>query len=283
MKDMGRSTSFIYLVITAILWSLGGVLIKLVDWNPIAIAGSRSAIAAIVMLIYLRKPRLTWSIDQLLAAFFYAGVVILFVMANKFTTAANAILLQYSAPVYVALLGSWLLKEKANRYDWLTIGLVFSGMILFFLDELDFGNLLGNIFAILSGISFAFMIVFLRRQKKSSTTESVFLGNIFAALFSLPFMTEPLPSLSGFLGIILLGIVQLGISYILYSIAIKHVTALEAILVPVLEPILNPVWVFIATKETPGKWAILGGTVILCSVTCRYAFPVINKKLKLKT
>ena len=272
-----RTRAIIYLVITAVLWSLGGILIKSVKWNPVAIAGARSAISSLVILAYIKKPKFTWSSDQILAAIFYAGTVILFVSANKLTTAANAILLQYGAPVYVAILGSIILKEKTTISDWITIAVVIFGMFLFFLDKLQPGNLFGNIVAILSGVAFALYIIFMRKQKDESPIESTLLGNILTAIIGLPFMLNSSPTGSSWIGIILLGTVQLGLSYILYSIAIKEVTALEAILIPIIEPILNPIWVFLAMGEAPGKWALIGGVIILTSVTLRYSIPAIRK------
>lgn len=274
-----RSKAIIYLVLTAILWSLGGVLIKSVRWNPIAIAGARSTISSLVILAYIRKPRFTWSLDQILAAIFYAGTVILFVTANKLTTAANAILLQYGAPIYVAILGSIILKEKTTLADWITIALVIFGMFLFFLDELKPGNFFGNTIAILSGVAFALYIIFMRKQKDESPIESTLLGNILTAMIGLPFILSSSPETrSSWIGIILLGTVQLGLSYILYSIAIKDVTALEAILIPIIEPILNPIWVFLVIGEAPGRFAFIGGAIILVSVTLRYAIPTIKNR-----
>ncbi|MBC7321214.1 EamA family transporter [bacterium] len=277
-----RARAIIYLIITAILWSLGGVLIKSVKWNPIAIAGARSAISSLLILAYIRKPKFTWSSDQILTAIFYAGTVILFVSANKLTTAANAILLQYGAPIYVAILGSIILKERTTIADWITIAVVIFGMFLFFLDELQPGNLSGNIVAILSGVAFALYIIFMRKQKDESPIESTLLGNILTAIIGLPFMLSSNPAGSSWIGIILLGTVQLGLSYILYSIAIKDVTALEAILIPIIEPILNPIWVFLVMGEAPGKWAFIGGAIILTSVTLRYSIPAIKKNRGIK-
>jgi drug/metabolite transporter (DMT)-like permease len=253
----------------AMMWSIGGLLIKLVDWNPLAIAGMRSAIASIVLLIFLRKPKLTWSKAQIGAALAYVGTVILFVSANKMTTAANAILLQFTAPIYVALLGSWLLKEKTRVYDWIIIGVVMGGMSLFFFDHLNVTGIWGNIVAIGSGVCFAFFTIFMRMQKDGSPLESVFLGNIFTAIIGLPFMFQSSPGFSGWAGLILLGVVQLGIPYILYSTAIKHVTALEAILIPIIEPLLNPIWVFLLIGETPGPWALIGGLIVMVTITIR--------------
>lgn len=262
--------SVFLLVITAVLWSLGGVLIKSVEWNPLAIAGARSAIASLVILIYLGKPKINWSVPQILGAFAYAGTVILFVAANKLTTAANAILLQYGAPVYVAFLGKWFLGEEVAQEDWWAVGAVLGGMVLFFFDQLQWGNLVGNLLAVLSGWTFAFLIIFMRMQKDSSPLESVLLGNIFTALIGLPFMWQGAPPPGSWATLIFLGTVQLGISYILYSIAIKGVTALEASLIPIIEPILNPLWVFLFMGEVPGKWAMVGTGVILISIVLWY-------------
>lgn len=268
-KISDRSKAIALLVITAVLWSLGGVLIKSIKWNPVAIAGMRSLISAIVLIIVIRKPKITWSFAQIGAALAYVGTVILFVIANKTTTAANAILLQYTAPIYVALFGAWFLKEKTKVLDWIVIFIVLGGMGLFFLDHLTINGILGNIVAAGSGVCFGFFAIFMRMQKDGSPIESVLLGNILTAVIGIPFMFSSLPTTQGFICLLIMGVVQLAIPYILYSIAIKHVTALEAILIPVLEPILNPVWVFLMIGETPGPWAIIGGSIVVIAVTLR--------------
>ena len=259
-----------FLIATAILWSSAGLLIKMISWNPIAIAGMRSAIATLVLFVFLRRPHLTWSSAQIGGAVAFAATVILFVLANKLTTAANAILLQYTSPIFAALLGAWFLGERATRLDWTTIFVVIGGMTLFFLDDLTIGGLWGNVCAIASGATFACFVLFMRKQKNDSPLESVFLGNILTALIGFPFMFQAMPSASSWVGLVLAGVLQLGLSHILYATAIKHVTALEAILISVVEPILNPVWVLLVVGEAPGPWALLGGFVVLVSVTIRY-------------
>jgi drug/metabolite transporter (DMT)-like permease len=265
-----RSKAIGFLVVTAVLWSSGGLLIKWISWNPIAIAGTRSAIATLVLLVALRRPHLTWSSPQIGGAIAYAVTVILFVVANKLTTAANAILLQYTSPIYVALFGAWFLGERATRLDWITVFVVISGLALFFLDDLTTGGFWGNVCAISSGVTFACFVLFMRKQKNDLPLESVFLGNILTALIGFPFMFEALPSASSWVGLMLSGVLQLGLSHVLYSAAIKHVTALEAILISVIEPILNPLWVLLIMGEVPGPWALLGGFIVLVSVTIRY-------------
>jgi drug/metabolite transporter (DMT)-like permease len=264
-----KSRAVLFLIIAAVLWSSGGLLIKLVAWNPLAIAGGRSAIAALVILAFRRRMRFTWSAPQVGGAVCYAATVILFVLATKWTTAANAILLQYTAPIYVALLSYWLLRERITKSDLTAIAATFGGMILFFLDDLSGGGIAGNFIAILSGFAFAGTALFLRKQRDGSPIESVFLGNILAFLIGFPFMFQALPGASSWLGLILLGVFQLGCSYILYAEAMKSVTALEGILIPIIEPVLNPIWVFLILGEKPGRWAVLGGAVVLASITLR--------------
>ncbi|MDZ7362411.1 MAG: DMT family transporter [candidate division KSB1 bacterium] len=264
-----RRRAIIFLVIASLLWSLGGLLIKLVNWNALAVAGMRSAIATLVLLIYLGRPRFHWSTAQIGGAVAYTFTVILFVLANKLTTAANAILLQYSAPVYVALFGAKFLGEKTRWFDWVTVVIVLGGMALFFADDLAAGNWLGNICAMLSAVSFSWLVLLLRKQKAGSPFESIVLGNLFAGLIGLPFMFESMPDAKSWLGLILLGVFQLGLSYIFYAAAVKHVSALEAVLIPVLEPLLNPIWVLLLIGETPGWWAGVGGTLVLLAVTGR--------------
>ena len=260
--------------LAALCWSLGGLLIKRADWPPLAVAGARGAIAALFLLALNRRSlRFTWSPLQLGAALAYAGCTILFVAATKLTTAANAILLQYTAPVWVALFGAWLLGERATRADWAALVAVFAGMALFFSDDLQFAGMAGNVIAVLSGVAFAAMTLLMRKQKNSSAIESIILGNALAFAVGLPFMfTAPsLPSRDGWLALLLLGVVQLGVSYQLYARAIRHVTALEAVLLPVVEPILNPVWVLLALGERPSPRALAGGAIVLGAVTLRAA------------
>ncbi|MDR3561609.1 MAG: EamA family transporter [Negativicutes bacterium] len=275
----GRSEHFraiVFLIFTAILWSTGGMLVKSVDWHPLAIAGARSGIAAVVIWAAFHKSPLTFNRSQLTGALAYTATVILFVAATKLTTAANAILLQYTAPVWVAILGAWLLKEKATLQDWVTIAVVLGGMVLFFLDKVSAGGTLGNIMAVASGFTLALMAVSMRRQKEGSPFGSILLGNVLTFLIGLPVILTSSPAPGGWTGLILLGVFQLGLSYVLYSVAIKHVKALEATIITVIEPILNPLWVFLLLGEVPGPWALIGGLVILAALTGRYVWPALR-------
>ena len=273
-----RPKALLLLVAAATLWSLGGLLIKSVNANPLAIAGTRSAIATVVLLLVLRKPKFTWSFAQIGAALAYAATTILFVTATKTTTAANAIFLQSTAPIYVTLLSAWLLKEKIKLLDWITVFIVMGGMVLFFLDNLSTTGILGNVVAAGSGISFAFFAIFMRMQKDGSPLESILLGNLLTAAIGLPFLSRSVPNASGWVCLVILGVVQLGIPYILFSKAIKHVTALEAILISVIEPLLNPIWVFLMLGEAPGPLALIGGPIVLVAITVRCVLAALPSK-----
>jgi drug/metabolite transporter (DMT)-like permease len=253
----------ILLIIAALLWSFGGLLIKSVQAAPLAVAGLRSMIALPILCVILRPSHLSFSRDQILGAVFYCATVTLFVMANKYTTAANAILLQYTAPIYVAILSILILREPVSRFDWLAIGLAFVGMGLFFVDEISIKGLQGNLFAILSGISFALMVIFLRKQKQSFPLGSIVLGNLLTAVISAGSWLSARLDGPSWLALILLGTFQLGLSYAMYSAAIRHVSAIEAIMIPVIEPILNPIWVLLFLHEIPSPWTIPGGLLVL--------------------
>jgi len=267
--DMNRRKAIVYLIITSILWSIGGLFIKLIDWNPLAIAGARSGIAALVMICYLRKPILALNRNKLLGALCYASLLILFVTANKLTTSANAILLQFTAPVWAALFSWYFLKEKIRISDWATIIAVMLGMTFFFVGDLDGGSTAGNLIAILSGIAMAGMVIFLKLQDSSSSVEMTLLGNIITFIIALPFFFGTVPNLRGILSLLVLGIFQLGISYILYVTAVKYVSSLEAVLIPIIEPLLNPVWVLLVAGESPGGFSLVGGVIVIGSIILR--------------
>jgi drug/metabolite transporter (DMT)-like permease len=272
VKDPAHARAVTNLLLAALCWSLGGVLIKLVDWPPFAIAGARGFIAAIFLLIASRfAVKFTWSPIQIGAAVAYAGCTVLFAAANKHTTAANAILLQYTAPVYVAIGGAFLFGQRATRADWITIVIALAGIALFLYEGLRFEGMLGISLALGSGIAFAAMILLLSRQRDASPLGSIILGNIIGFLVGLPSILNAgsLPSPKGMLALLILGVVQLGFAYLLYSRALKHVTALESVLIPVIEPILNPVWVMLVIGEKPSPIAILGGIIVVSAVTWR--------------
>lgn len=265
--DNKRYKAIIMQLCAAVLWSTGGMLIKLVDLNSIAIAGIRSLITIAVIFPFLKKSTMKLTKNKVLGAISYTSLVLLFISATKSTTSANAILLQYTSPIYIAIFGGWLLNEKAKLRDWVTILFIIGGMVLFFIDDIAGGSTKGNILAILSGVALGFNTMFMRREKDADPLENVFWGSILTVLVSLPFVFEKAPSMQSWIGLVLLGVFQLGISYTLYARAIKNITALESTFLSLVEPLLNPLWVFLTIGELPGKWAVVGGIIVLASVT----------------
>ena len=269
MAESNRTQAILLLIASAVLWSSAGVLIKWVSLPALSVAGFRSAIALPVLLLFFGRRAVDFSAAQLIGGVCYAATVTLFVSATKLTTSGNAILLQYTAPVYVALLSGWLLHERTKWFDWAAIAAVLCGMALFFLDRLSAGGMTGNILAILAGFSFACLIIAMRRQKEASPAGSAILGNLLTVLICLPWMVQSTPGGMDWIGLLLLGVFQIGLSYACYSTAIRNVTAMEAILIPVLEPILNPLWTLLWMGERIGPWAMLGGAVVVLAVLFR--------------
>ena len=257
------------LTLCAILWSTGGFFIKSIPLDALTIAGARSAIAALVIFLWNRRVAPTWSKAQIGSIVSYALTVILFVSATKLTTAANAIFLQYTAPVWVAILSWAIARERVTRSDVASVVAVLIAMSVFFIDSLEGGTVVGDVVAVASGVAFAGVALFMRAQHGVSTMESILFGNILTALVCLPFFTPFIGEPSVMINLVLLGVVQLGVSYILYAWAMKYVTALEAVLITVIEPLLNPIWVGIGHGEVPSQTAILGGLIVVGAVMTR--------------
>ncbi|CAN5730926.1 DMT family transporter [soil metagenome] len=256
-------------LLVAILFSTSGFLIKIITIPPLALVGIRSLIATGVIALCMGRPHFTFSFAQIGGALALAGAQIFFVTATRQTSAANAIFMQYTAPVYVAFFGIGFLHEKVTRADWLTMATVVAGLALFLGDSLTVQGTWGLINGLLAGISFAWFILFMRKQKDTSTAETVFLGNLIAALIGLPFAWQIHPSPLEWGGLLFLGIFQLGIPFFLMSITTKHLSAVETILIQALEPILNPIWVVLVVGEAPSAWALLGGILVIGAVTVR--------------
>lgn len=258
------------MALTAFLWSIAGLFIKVVDWHPFAIAAARSAVASLVILAWLRRPHIHWSWPQVGAALAQTATMLLFVTANKTTSAANAILLQYFGPVSTALLGAWILRERVRWEQWASFPFVGLGMALLFMDKIGGGRLLGNVLAVLSGLAFSFCFVFLRMQKDASPLESMLLAHWFTVAIGAGvslFLPAPVLTWKAAGAIAVLGVFQIGAAAILFSYAIKRISAVSANLVAVIEPVFNPVWVFLALGERPGLTAIAGGAIIIAAVT----------------
>ena len=261
-----RRKSILFIILAAILWSTAGVFVKALDWQPLSILAGRGLFTSILFLLYLRRlPRKVtrWT---LLAAGGSIATQFLFITSTKLTTAANSIFLQYTAPIYVVLLAYWLLREKPTRTDWISMGIIFLGLLLFFGDQLSPDGFYGNILAVLSGLTSAVMMVSFRAQKNSSPEDSVLIASLVMAIFGFPSVLKESWTISNWSVVAYLGIFQIGLAFIFFTKGIKYIQALEANLIGTLEPILNPVWVFLFLGEQMGKSAILGGLVVLAGV-----------------
>lgn len=267
-----RVTNRLLLLATALLFSTGGVAIKACSLGSWQVAGFRSGVAALAVFALLPAARrgLSWRVLPVATA--YASTLILFVTATKLTTAANAIFLQSTAPLYVLVLGLVLLHERVRRSDLAFGAAVATGLGLFFAARQ--GALAtapdperGNLLALLSGVAWALTIVGLRwlgKRSGSGAIATVAVGNVIACLISLP-AALPIPNSrwTDWLVIAYLGLVQIGLAYYCLTRAIGHVPAFEATTLLLLEPALNPVWVWLVQGERPAALALVGGAVIL--------------------
>jgi len=267
--------SRLLLLSAAALWSTAGAAMKLCGLSGFQIAGGRSLVAGLFLLAALPEARRRPTVRMALGAASYAGTVVLFTLANKLTTAANAIFIQDSAPLWVLLLSPALLGERAGRGELMAIPVYGLGLALFFLDELSPGQLTGNLLALAAGVSFGLCIVGLRRAAEAAPAAIVW-GNLLAAALALPLWPAgPAARPMDLLLLAFLGIFQLGLAYLCFARGIARVPALEASLLVLLEPVLNPVWTFLLAGERPGPWAICGGGIVLAATAWRTAVPAL--------
>jgi drug/metabolite transporter (DMT)-like permease len=254
----------------ALLWSTGGIGIKGISDPPLKVAFFRSAIAAVALGLFFRPRRVPKTTAFFLALLSYAACLVTFVVATKWTTAANAIFLQYGGVVWVLLLSPVLLKEPLVKRDGIAVAVALGGLALFFLGELDTRGRAGDLMGLLSSFFFAGLILSLRRMRGAGAEAAVTYGNVVAALGLLPFVWNDLsltPKSAAVLGF--LGIFQLAGAYALFVAGIKHVTATEASIVGTLEPIANPLWVLLFLGERPTVYAVIGGAIVLAAIAWR--------------
>jgi len=274
-----RPSGPLLILAAAALWSTAGAAIKLCSLNAWQISLGRSAVAALVLWLLLPGARgrivsRTWAV-----AAAYAVTVVLFTVANKLTTAANAIFLQDTAPLYVLLLSPLVLGERPSRSELWSVPLFLLGLGLFFRDRLTPGQLSGNVLALASGVSFALCILGLRGLAGGNAPALV-LGNVLATLASLPgALGGPAPTARDWAIVLFLGVFQLGLSYALFARGLRHTPATEASLLALLEPVLNPVWTFVLAHERPGPWALAGGSLVLLGTLWRTLAPWLETRL----
>ena len=254
------------MVAASLCWSLGGLCFTFIPWGAMSIVGLRSLLGALVFVLWQRKIKIVINKANIIAALCLSVTTILFVFANKLTSAAAAILLQFSAPVFIILIELLFYRRKPQISEVLAVSLTLAGMMLFFADKLEPGNMLGNILAIVSGVTYAGVFVCNKRADTDSQ-QSILLGFIINIIVGLPFVfSQVTADLTAWTFVALLGIVQVGLAYLFFSEGIKHTSALLACLITALEPILNPTWVALATGVLPGPFAITGGIIIIVTV-----------------
>ena len=266
-----ENKAIIEMLICAALWSTGGIFIKLLPWNGFAVAGLRSLIAGATMGLYmlLKKYRFVLSRRTFLSGVFTACVYTCFVLANKLTTAANAIVLQFTSPVFIVIFSALFFHRKIRRADLAAVLFTLLGVALFFFDQLKPGYILGNCVAIVAGMFMAGMFVTVGEMQGEERFSAIFIGQLLTFLVGLPFVIATKPELTAqTIGCILaLGVFQLGISYILYVKASVYCPPLACCLLGAVEPLLNPVWVFLFDGERPGLFALMGSVIVIVSVT----------------
>lgn len=294
------------LVLCGIGWSSAGIFMKYINASSFTIAGLRSLVAFFTLLILTcripafvvrqeeaeetdekKKPvDKKQTLNLWIAALSYSATMIMFCMANKMTYAANAVLLQYTEPIYIVILSPFILGEKNSKIDYLCVAGVLGGMVLFFADSI-FGNsgamtsriFWGNIIAIISGVTFALTTMFMRKVQGDYAKSSFILAQIITFIFCLPFVIQ-----NGFLDgrsiifIILLGSIQMGIPNFLFAVGIGKVRALSAVLIEMIEPLMNPIWVALFYKEIPTWTCITGGFIILLFVVLNQILHSVRNK-----
>jgi drug/metabolite transporter, DME family len=266
-----KFSPLLYVLAAALLWSTGGLFIKWTNLSGLELSFYRSFFAVLTVAFFTRREGLGLNRISAAASLLYAALLILFVLATKKTTAANAIFLQYTAPVYLLILEPLIYKERFRMRDLLTVLICVGGMALFFVGKLRPEDLAGNLLALASGVCFAVYVLMLRHSKARlvNRASSVIYGNLLAIIMTAPWGIAVLASLGRFdlLTVVFLGVFQLGLSYTLFTYAMSQgVRSLDAGIIGYIEPLLNPVWVFLVLGEKPSKWALVGGAIIITAV-----------------
>src|SRR5947209_2613122 len=270
-RKAGGVPPILFVLAAALLWSTGGLFIKATPLGAFELSFGRSLLAALTVAVLTRREGFGLNPVTLVASVLYAALLLLFVVANKLTTAANAIFLQYTAPVYVLLLEPWMFKERFRWADLCVVAACVAGMSLFFVGRLRPQDVEGNLTALASGLCFAFFLLLLRHQRagRINRASSAIYGNLLICLITAPSFARVAGALTtrDVLIVAYLGVVQIGLAYTLFTLGIaRGVRSLDAGVVGYIEPMLNPVWVFLFLGERPSKWAVVGGCVIIAAV-----------------
>ena len=259
------------MLLCAALWSIAGILMKLVPWNGFAVAGIRSLIAGATMYVSMRLMRYRYILSKktLTVGFFSGFTDLCFAVANKLTTSANAIVLQFTSPIFIILYSALLFHRKVRKADLAVVLVTLAGIALFFFDQLRPGYLLGNFVAIGAGMFMAGMYVAVGEIEEEERFSGILNGQALTFLVGLPFFLFSRPAITptAIGAILVLGVFQLGLAYVLYVKASRYCPPLACCLLGAVEPLLNPVWVFLFNGERPGIFALIGAVVVIASIT----------------
>lgn len=265
-----RTKGIVATVFAALLWSTGGLFIKLLPQDAWTILFYRSCYAAILFALVYRREIGQMNRRMWINSFIYAALLMTFVVSTKLTTAANAIFLQYTGTAYILLLEPWLLKTERRLVDTLTMVVCFLGMGLFFMEDFDPSGGLGMVLACISGFLLAALFLGQRLNASRYHVSAIFWGNIWVALAGFPSWWQSAPATSDqHLMLAFLGFIQIGLGYLLFTYGLQRILAVESALISMLEPVLNPVWVLIGYGERPATLAFVGGCIILLALSVR--------------
>lgn len=255
----------------AVLWSTAGLFIKSVPWNSMVLAGWRGLAGTLTLWAFMRMMRYRVVIDRrtVTIGLCVSGTSILFLIANRLTTAANAIVLQYTSPVFLMVLSALLFKRRYRSLDYLTVAVTVGGIALFFCDQLTPGGMLGNILALIDGVSMGAVYLFTGESDEGRRLSGILMGLAITTVVGIPFTFAYPPVVTGasVLAVIAMGFLQLGLPYALYSLALKHCPTLACTLIASFEIILSPLWVWLFLGEMPGTFAIIGSVIIVATIT----------------
>lgn len=264
----GAWGGIVCMLLASLCFSTGGLGVKLIPWSALAINGVRNLIGAgvIGLFLLLTRHRLTFNRPVFVGALAMIGTTTLFTVSNKLTTAANAIVLQFTAPVFVILFMAALFHTKPKKADLFACAAVLLGVCVFFVDGLQAGNLLGNVIAILSGVCYAGVFL-MNAAEGADAVSSCFIGQLAAGvLFSPLCLRETDFSAPTLLTVFLLGAVQVGLAYVFFSSGIRRTPPVTASLITGLEPVLNPLWVALFYREAVSRLALVGAVIVVGSL-----------------
>ena len=263
-----QTNGTLFVAVSALLYSIGGLCIKLIPWNGLSINGARTAIALLVIggyMLLVRHP-LRFNRWILLGAITVSVTNTLFSVANKMTTAANAIVLQFTVPIFVMLFSMLFFGKRPQRIDVIACVVVFGGIVFFFLDSLEMGGGIGNLLALISGVTYAGVFL-LREMPNSDAISSVFWGDVLSAITGLPFLFQETQfTTTAWISLIGMGLFQVGLAYVFLCLGLQTTPPVTASLITGIEPVLNPILVAVFYKEQMGRFALIGAAIVILAV-----------------